>query len=257
MTIFNFDTDVPALRADRLMQVAATYFPGVTLSDDYIWEMLTAAETSLEQQTRTLFGAREVLPSGADPSEFAAYAALSPPQLTYEEPGYDYEPGLFQGETWGVIELRHKPLIAVHSIIFAYPSVDNDFFSVPLPWIRVDKKYGRINLVPATDTSINLPMNAYIMQVLGGGRTIPLMLQVRYRAGFENIKVDRPDIVAIIKRAAVLSIIDDGFLPQSGSISADGLSQSMSLDTSKHRDMLDAQIAKISSTLNGIRLAVF
>jgi hypothetical protein len=42
----------------------------------------------------------------------------------------------------------------------------------------------------------------------------------------------------------VLKVIDDGFLPQSGSISADGLSQSLSVDMDKYHDA-------IGRTLNG------
>ncbi len=250
MTIFT-TADLPALKADRLLQVAAQLFPGFDPSDDYIFEKLTAAEIGLQQQLRTQFSPAEVLPTGADQSEFDAFAAAG--VTVIEEPGYDYDPNLFQGEAWGLLELRNKPILAVHSIIFAYPNVDATLFTVPAAWIRPEKKYGRINIVPSTDTDINLPANAYILSALGGGRLIPFMLQVRYQVGFANIRVERPDIVDVIKRLCILSILDDQYFPQSGSTSLDGLSQSISMDTGKFREQLDKKISTIASTLQGIR----
>ena len=261
MTIFTEAKDVPRLLADRLLRVAAAYFPGVQLSHEYVWEKLLAEEAMLEQRTRTLFGVREVYPTGALDSEVAALsatvAALAPPGAVLEEPGYDYDPRFFNGDAWGLIELRHKPLVAVHSIIFAYPTVDQQLFTIPADWIRPEKKYGRVNLVPGTDTAINLPANAYILSALGGGRVIPFMIQARYRAGMPTIMQDRPDIVDCIRKMAVISILDDMYLPQSGSTSIDGLSQSLSIDTGKYRDIVDKRIDQISSSLNGIRGMVF
>lgn len=251
MSIFSQSADVPRIMADRLMRLAATYFPDAPLSHAYVWEKLLAEETLFEQRTRTKLGVREVLPTGADASEYEAFATAGMPVL--EEPGYDYDPRFFNGDAWGLIELRNKPIVTVHSVVFAYPNVDNVLFSIPPSWIRPDKKYGKINLVPGTDTAINLPANAYILSALGGGRTIPFMVQVRYQVGMPNIRTDRPDIVDTIIKLTVLAILDDLYLPASGSSSLDGLSQSLSFDASKYRELVDKRVDTIASSLNGIR----
>lgn len=244
--------DLPTLRADRLLRIGLQLFPDNPPSDDYLMEKLLAAEVGLEQQLRTTFSPREVLPTGAAQSEFDA-ALLAAGQPAIEEPGYDYDPQLFQGEGWGLMQLRHKPILAVHSIVLAYPNVDARLFEIPQSWIRPEKKYGRLNIVPSTDAAVNLPANAYILSALAGGRIIPFMVKVRYRVGFADLRTERPDIVDAIKRLAVLSILDDQYFPQSGSTSVDGLSQSFSLDVGKHRELLDTKIAAIESGLSGIR----
>ena len=254
-SIFTPSVDLPTLQTDRLLTVASRFFPDANLSDPYLWLKLTAAETEMERQLRTLFSPREILPSG--PTFDAESAALVATGATVvEEPGYDYEPALFLGNTWGDIELRHRPVIAVHSIIFAYPSTGDNFYQVPNDWIRLDKKYGRISLVPSTNTSVVLPLNAYLLSAIGAGTTVPFMIAIRYSAGNPNLRVLRPDIVDTIFRMAVMSIIDDNFIPSSGSESIDGLSQSNSFDPSKYQAALDAKIAKIQSELNGIRMLV-
>ncbi|HEY0205761.1 MAG TPA: hypothetical protein VGC15_16580 [Acetobacteraceae bacterium] len=253
MSLFTI-ADVATLKADRLLRVAESMFPDAMPSDDYILFKLQAEEANLEQRTRTCFGVREILPSGANDAERAALEATG--AVILDEPGYDYDPGLFMANTWGLIALRHKPILDVHSIVMAYPSADSVLFTIPKSWVRPEKKYGRLNLVPASDTAINFPANAYIMSTLGGGRVIPLMLQVRYSVGMPNLRTERPDILDLIFKMTVYSILEDQYLPASGSDSLDGLSQSLSFDASKYKDLLDARIEKVSQSLNGIRFMV-
>ena len=61
-----------------------------------------------------------------------------------------------------------------------------------------------------------------------------------------------------------MGIITDAFLPQSGSISADGLSQSLSVDVAKYYESIDLAIdgpkgghGGLMSAIHGIRLGVF
>ena len=243
--------DVATLKADRLLRVANNMFPDAMPSDEEILFKLQAAEVSLEIRTRTNFATREILPSGANDAERKALTATG--AVILDEPGYDYDPSLFSGDTWGLITLRHKPILTIHSIVLAYPSADSTLFSIPPSWFRPEKKYGRVNLVPASDTAINFPANAYILTALGGGRTIPLMLQARYSVGMPNLRRERPDILDLIFKMTVFSILEDQFLPASGSDSIDGLSQSLSFDASKYGELLEARMAKISESLNGIR----
>jgi hypothetical protein len=63
-------------------------------------------------------------------------------------------------------------------------------------------------------------------------------------------------------KQAVIGIIEDSYLPQSGSISADGLSQSMSMDVAKYHDTVDRLLngdngnGGLMARIHGIRAMV-
>lgn len=242
---------VASLRADRLMRMAKTYFPDVTFSDAYLWEKLRAAEKDLERALRVFFTPREMIPPGTPQDE--RDRLLAEGKVLEEEPGYDYDPAMFQGNTWGHISLRQRPAQAVHRIWFAYPQATSDIWVVPPAWVRLDKKYGRISLLPG-DGLMTVPLNAYILRALGGGRTVPLMMQIRYTAGLVDAAENYPDLLDLIKKSAVLAVIEDEFLPQGGSISADGLSQSLSWDAEKQREALAPKINRLRDAIHGIRV---
>jgi hypothetical protein len=244
---------VASLRRDRLIVALQTFAPGVTLQDDYLLEKLVAAEQTLQRALRVFFTPRAMLPFGALQSEIDALTAAG--KTVEMEPGYDYDPDMFQGNMWGLIEVRQKPIICVHSITFNYPAPSNVLFTVPTEWIRPDLKYGRINLVPV-QTAMSLPLNAFILSALGGGRTVPLMLQVRYSAGIANCAQSFPDILDLIKKETVLSIVDDTYVPASGSVSADGLSQSISFQAESYRKTIEAKIERLRQAIHGIRTMV-
>ncbi len=94
------------------------------------------------------------------------------------------------------------------------------------------------------------------MQALSGGRLIPFMIQLRYTSGLQNVFRDWPDLIDVIKKKAVLGIIKDSFLPSSGSISADGLSQSSSIDTGMYDDMIDLAIDGPKGSNGGLMTAI-
>ena len=253
MTMFTNKTAILAvIKRDRLAAALANYLEEAP-SDDYIWAKLMAAEAETQHALRVWFTPREVIPESADAAEAAALAAGG--AVVELEPGYDYDPALFHGNTWGRLDLRHTPIIAVHGITFTYPGVANSAFTVPRDWIRLDRKYGVVNLVPAS-SAVALPLDAFRLSILGGGRSVPLMVQVRYSAGLSNACADYPDLVDLVMKAAVLGMIDDQFVPQSGSVSADGLSQSISMDAQKYRDMLDRKTDRLRDALHGIRMVV-
>jgi hypothetical protein len=85
---------------------------------------------------------------------------------------------------------------------------------------------------------------------LSAGRTIPSMVHLTYTAGLTDVSTKYPELIDAIKKKAVLKIIGDAFFPQSGSISADGLSESMSVDIDKYAASID-QILNGSSGSNG------
>lgn len=254
MSIFNRETDLPALKADRLVRLSGEFFPDGLPSDDELWLKLLAEETSLESRLRTLFEPRLIYSAGRPPLDLAAQIAAG--TRTLVEPGYDFTPDFFSADTWGLVSLRHTPVLAIEEVSFSYPGPADSLYNVPIEWIRFEAKVGRMNIVPTTTGAVAFPANAFILSSLGGGRTIPFMVQIRYRAGFADIRTERPDIVDAIRRMAVLSILDDAFLPSSGSSSIDGLSQSLSVDMGKYRDLTDARIDRIASSLTGIRVMV-
>jgi hypothetical protein len=88
------------------------------------------------------------------------------------------------------------------------------------------------------------------------GMTLPGALQIRYRAGLQNVPRDYPDLLNLIQKLAVLDTLDDLFLGTSGSTSVDGLSQSFTWDSSVHRETMDDKLDALRQSLSGIRLAV-
>jgi hypothetical protein len=125
---------------------------------------------------------------------------------------------------------------------------------VPPEWIQLDYKYGQIRIVPA-GTMMGLGnMSSFLMSTFSAGRTLPGALQLRYTAGID--KKDYPDLVNLVKRMAVLRILKNALLPQSSSISADGLSQSVGIDMVKWQDSIDKDLDDLRDQIKGIRLGV-
>lgn len=240
------------LRAQlRSVEVLSTQVCG--LSNEYLWERLRAAEADAERSLKTYFGAVSVLPETADDQERAALEAAGTRWI--EEPGYDFEPDFFSGERWGMIMTRHRPIIDVDSLRFVYPQPMATRWELPHDWIRLDKKYGMIRLVPGSQ-AFAAPLSAWSMQVLGGGRTIPQMIQIRYRTGLLDPARNYPDLVDLVQRMAVLRVMNNQFPASSSSISADGLSQSQSINLANYQNDIDARLEKLRQALFGVRSIV-
>jgi hypothetical protein len=246
-----------ALRRDRLMIIAQNFFPGISIDNAYLLDKLAAATAFVSHKLRVFLTQREMLPNTASQDEIDALTLAG--NTVNLEPAYDYDPSFFQGNTWGFMPLRQRPIIAVHSMQFQYPTPNNTLWTIPPEWIRADKKYGTINLLPVTG-AMTMPLNAFILSALGGGRMVPHFLAIRYRAGLENVARDWPDILDVILKQTVLSIIEDCYIPssRSESVSADGLSQSSSLGLkiSDYADVIDRKLETIRSALFGIMLGV-
>ncbi len=261
MTIFsNPVTAVAEMRADRLTLAAAAALPNVVLSDDYVYGKLLAAEKKVSRRLRVYLEPTVIVPDDAAQVELDALDAGA--SAWAQEAAYDYDTSFFAGDRWGYIVAKAKPIISVQSLTFVYPSALNSVFTIPAAWIRLDKKKGHVRLVPSSQ-AFAAPLSAFLMQALSGGRTIPFMIQLRYTAGLSDVNNEWPDLVDVIKKSAVVSMITDAFLPQSGSISADGLSQSLSVDVDKYHDSIDAMIdgpkgsnGGLMTAIHGIRLGV-
>jgi hypothetical protein len=231
--------DLATFKTDRLLASMQSYFPDVTLSDAYLLQQIQASEADIRRRLKVYLEPTTLFPYAPSDAEIAALAGAP----YDEEPGYDYDPAFFSPDSWGYIVLRHRPAISVEFIRFAYTDPSAPLYTIPGDWIRLDKKYGQIRIVP-TAQMVTLPLSVFLMQAMGGGRTIPSMIQVKYISGIKNAKTDPQwaDLIDVILKQAVLNIIEGGYLPQSGSISADGLSQSVSFDAQKFRDTIDAKL---------------
>ncbi len=257
--LFVRDIAVEKLRQDRLMMAAAGAFPAVAVSDDYLWEKLRAAESEMAHELRVPLAPTHFFPEEPSQAEIAAING-APWGI---DPGYDYQPNDFQfNDKWGYIRLRNKPLHSVSRVRFAYPGGPTAHYDLPLDWIRPDKKYGHIQFVPSS-TAFAAPLNSFVMQAIGQGRTIPLAIQITYVAGLDNVGANYPELLDAIYKKTALKVVEDSFLPQSGSISADGLSQSISNDMEKHHETVDRILygskgsnGGLITAIHGVRMGV-
>jgi hypothetical protein len=211
-----------------------------------------AAEALTARELRIFMKITQVLPPKYQ-REAESYLQRGIP--VYEEPGYDYDPDFFRGNTWGWLQLRQRPAHEVQDFSMTYPDQYQSIFEIPLDWVRLDKKYGRISLVP-TQKVAQIALDGYIMSAIGGGATIPLMLSVKYTAGLRDARNDYPDLINAIYKRAVLDIIEDKFMPASGSVSADGLSQSISFQAKDYAERIASTIATIRGSIAGPTLMV-
>jgi hypothetical protein len=245
------------IRRDRLSLLANSIMPDLKLSDDYIWEKLLAAESTVAHALRVYLQPTRLFAAPPTPEQIAALGgtpwAIDPP--------YDYNPSDWYGDKWGLISTRQKPIQSIAGMKFVYPSPAQTIVDVPADWIRMDAKYGQVQIVP-TGTSYQTLLGGLFMSTLSGGRTLPFTIHLEYVAGLANVAQDFPDLVDAVVKMAVVKVVEDGFMPQSGSISADGLSQSLSVDVSKYNESVDRALngedgnGGLMARIHGIRAMV-
>lgn len=245
---------VDSFRRDFIVMAKASVLPDMDYSDEYLAGFLKAAEVEAERRLRVFFSERTVFaypPTEAEISELAENG-----EKWHEEPSYDYEPQRWTSEDWGYLVLRQHPVQKIEMCQFAYPSPVNGFFKVPLDWMRLDKKAGHVRFVPTGSTLGVAPIAGFILSCLGGGTMIPDMIQIRYKAGLKNASKEFPDLLNVVQKMAVLSIIKNAFLPSSGSISADGLSQSSSIQIADWQADVDSELDHLSQQIHGVRTII-
>lgn len=233
--------------------VMATYLAGVTLSDDYLWGKLLAAEADASHQLRVFFKPTKVIPDAATQEEIDALEEAG--TAYYQEAAYDYNADFFSTNQWGFISTNQKPLISVESIEFVYPAQGFAVFKVPAEWIRLDRKYGQITLMPLSTVGV-AATSLFMMNRLGMGVDVPMMMQVRYTAGLRDPMAQYPELADLVKKMATLRLLQDAMLPQSGSISGDGLSESVSVDIDKFHDGINDKLDALREVIHGVRMIV-
>lgn len=251
-------TAVARMRSNSLLMSAAGIMPRVTVTDDYLWDKLRASEAETQRELRVKFQPTAYFPIDPTSDELAGLNGMP---WEYD-PGYDFGPENFVEDKWGFIITRNKPLISVTSVKMVYPNPGAVNYQFPNDWLRMDRKYGHIRIVPTSVLSM-ASLSASIMQLFSS-RTLPQALELRYVAGLANPAADYPELVDLVLKKAALKIIGDRFLPQSRSISADGLSQSFSNDMAKHYESIDLIMngpkgsnGGLMTAIHGVRMNVF
>lgn len=248
---------VTKMRRDRLVLLASSIMPDLKLSDDFIWDKLMSAEAEIAHVLRVPLAPTRFFPRQPSAEQIEALNGM--PWAI--DPAYDYNPTDWYGDKWGMIITRQKPIQSVIGMRFVYPSPNQTIVNVPFDWIRGDFKYGQIQLVP-TGTAYQTLLGGLFMSQLSGGKTLPFTIDLEYVAGLRNAHADYPDLVDAVYKLAATKIVEDGFLPQSGSISADGLSQSLSVDASKYHEAIGRVLngadgnGGLVARIHGIRVMV-
>lgn len=257
-SLFIRDIVIEELRSDRLVAASSGILEDVKVSDDYLWDKVRAAESEIAHALRVPLVPTRVFTQQPTELEIAALDGMA----WMVESAPDYQPDMFERNKWGYIVTRQKPIISVESMRFVYPTEQNGHYDIPLNWLSIDYKYGQIRIVP-TSNAVLTGLAGLVMMNLAGGRTIPSMVRLVYTAGLTDVSTKYPELLDAIKKKAVLKIVADAFFPQSGSISADGLSESMSIDVDKYHSAIDHIInggdgsnGGLMAAIHGVRMIV-
>lgn len=250
--LFDRATGIAALRADLMAGAAGRLPPETVADDDLLWSRLKAAEAECERRLKVFFEPVKIIPDDAPDAEVQA---LEDAGTRYaQEAAFDYEQGMFLPDEFGMLSLGNRPLISVESVAISMPTPFMQAFNVPADWLRLDKRAGCLRFYP-TMTAMGIPAAVMGMGVWASGN-YPNAIKVRYTAGLKNAARDYPDLVDVVKKIAVLKFMEAAFLASSGSISADGLSQSESVNPADWADQIDRILFGPKGSNGGLYTAI-
>lgn len=244
MSIFDKDAAIDELE-ERMARVVKAYLNGKMPDTELLWSSLQAAEAEAARKLAVSLEPVEIFP--VTPPTSDEITALNGAAWKVE-PGYDMEGGMLGVFQWATIQLRHSPIIEIKSVKFVYPTINTPIYDVPLDWVYPDHKAGVIQFTPKPTMS-GLAPSILAANVIARGGAVPQMVRIRYSAGLTPDHECMPEIIDCIYRMATLRHLR--FLPQSGSMSADGLSQSTSVDTGKFREAIDEDLAGLKERVHG------
>lgn len=238
---------VAEIKTERLFGLLCHLAPSGGWSDVYLEQKIREAEDEFERDMGLLLR----------PQKIKCEPSPDDTDWDIEESAYDYDTHFFSDERWGYLRLRRYPVQSVERMFFSYPNRQQIVFEVPLSWIRKEKQYGLIRLVPDKQAAF-AAFNSYILSIFSGGRGVPQSIVVEYTAGLteKQLQEDYADVLEWIKRQAVVNIAADGLMPGSLSNSADGFSQSISAKLSDYRDDQDKKFQHMKQKIKGVRLAI-
>jgi len=215
-------------------------------SDDAIQQKIVAAEDFYSNNLKLSWFVQRVFTDvhgrGADPHGKVfpgndPLGVLNLPadynELTdLDEPAYDYQRDFWGEERWGFLQLWRRPVRDIVQVVFAYPGTQ-PIYRVPDEWIRLDKRYGKLQLIPSSGTAIYASFNAYFLGVIAGGRGLPQSIYVDYVVGYtvDLLNAQHQDLLeglrlrTVLLLMGILGIVRLGGLTND-SLSLDGLSRS-------------------------------
>lgn len=222
-------------------------------SDDYIWQCINMAEASLERSLGVYLTPMLIVPDSATQDDITS---LNNARVRYKiDPGHDYDSNKFI-TNWNFINLRNRPIINIEKVDIQFPYPGVGTYQVPDTWVKVDKRGGTIQLVPGP-----LGVPGFLPQAISpyiiGFRDYPLSIKIRYLAGLINALRDYPEILEIITRMTIYTIISGSYTPVGGSISIDGMSQSLNYaPLLEYQATTDRMITTLRSNLLGIQMRI-
>jgi len=164
------------------------------LSDDALAEELSAAEDFYERDlslrwkpTRVfsdVFGRQNLViqdQAVALPSDFDNIEDI-------DEPAYDYGRDYWIEDRWGWIDLNYRPVREITQMFFAFPGA-TPVQIIPKPWIRIDAKFGRLQLVPNSSNAILAALSAFVLGIQAVGKGLPQSIYVDYKVGFDEAQL--------------------------------------------------------------------
>lgn len=244
MSILDQADAVEEMLNDRLPSIAQ-YIGGGMPTPQAIWRKLQAAEAEVSRKLAVPLSPIEVF-SVEQPTSDEIAALDGAPYIV--DPGYEMEGGWLGSFQWATIKLLRRPLIEVKSVKFVYPTITMPIYDVPLDWVYPDRKSGIIQFTPKP-TSAGVAPSILSANIMSQGSTVPQMVRVHYTAGLTPDHELMPEILDVLFQLATLGFMR--FSAQSGSISADGLSQSKSVDVNKFKESIDDQLEGLKERIKG------
>jgi hypothetical protein len=153
---------------------------------------------------------------------------------------------------YGYMKLYRVPTHSVQEVRMVYPT-GTSVVIFPSNWVRVHLESSQLNIIPNAGSlsHIVLGMGGQYLPLLQSQNSyVPHLWQVDYKSGFDDAKIPRMIVDAVMKMASmeILTIMSDlvGPIGQSStSLSVDGLSQSVSRQLPAFKARIDSYAAAL------------
>lgn len=161
-------------------------------------------------------------------------------------------------QSFGYFRLKKRPVTSIERMLVT-PSNDIDVYEVPLDWVETANLHmGQVNIIPLTialsKQGTLIPTSAaggaVFLAIFGYKSWIPAFWKIKYTAGFPSAKVPKVinELIGTVAAMEILSQLAATYAKNSsGSLSIDGLSQSVStpgpeIFTKRLKDLADKRL---------------
>lgn len=184
---------------------------------------------------------------------------ISPVTITREAHNYQWDEFYY---AFGYLQTNHRPILEVQALEVSIPtpSDNENLVEWPSSWMKVYREHGTIQLVPLTGSG------SILVTQISSGASFPIRLfnadnypqfwRITYRVGFENDQIPAMlvDLIEVCAAMRILEMLGPIFFPyNSYGISADGLSQSVSLPQKLFFERLEAMKARKGELIDAAR----